>query len=172
MTSEDLTQRIWNCDRCPCYRGLPYGTLPLAGRGLSTAKYVFAYEHPSLLETSIGEAASESYPAGDYFWRVIQEDGFIKEDVYVTPLIKCCVPKAKKSYFDICIDWFWEELTLILPEKVFLMGSNVSKIVLKHPRYADFSNCRFIPCVSMHVLYNGGQKIRVGFSKVIRGKQK
>lgn len=117
---EALRRAVGDCTRCPLHqerRRLVFGA------GNPRARLVFVGEAPGREEDGTGKpSAGES---GALLGRIVQAMGLTLEEVYVCNVVMCRPPgdrAPEKKEIEACLPFLKEQLTLIGPEAVCVLG--------------------------------------------------
>ena len=133
IKKERLCLKIQGCKKCSLseldvnvYDGEGKGKLCLYGNiEKSGGQVLFVGQNPSIRR--FGEyGAFRGRTSGDFFFTVLKESGFKEGEFVVTNLVKCSTPdndKINKEQTIACSWHFIEELTLVRPSIVVVMGS-------------------------------------------------
>ena len=134
-TLRDLRDAAAGCRGCHLWRG---ATQTVFGEGLKRARVVFVGEQPGDREDTAGKPFVG--PAGRELDRALDEVEIDRRDAYVTNVVKHFkfeergtrrIHKTPKRFeIDACLPWLEEELKLLRPEAVVLLGATAGKAIL------------------------------------------
>jgi uracil-DNA glycosylase family protein len=134
-TLDALREAAAGCRGCHLWRG---ATQTVFGEGLKRARIVFVGEQPGDKEDRAGKPFVG--PAGRELDRALEELGIDRGDAYVTNVVKHFkfeergarrIHKTPKKFeIDACKPWLQEELKLLRPEAVVLLGATAGKAIL------------------------------------------
>jgi DNA polymerase len=130
-----LREAAAGCRGCHLWRG---ATQTVFGEGLKRARVVFVGEQPGDREDRSGRPFVG--PAGRELDRGLEEVGIDRSEAYVTNVVKHFkfelrgnrrLHKTPKRFeIDACRPWLDEELALLRPEAVVLLGATAGKAIL------------------------------------------
>src|SRR3712207_3992955 len=130
-----LREAAAGCRGCHLWRG---ATQTVFGEGLKRARVVFVGEQPGDKEDRAGKPFVG--PAGRELDRALEAVGIDRRDAYVTNVVKHFkfeergarrIHKTPKRFeIDACKPWLEEELKLLEPEALVLLGATAGKAVL------------------------------------------
>jgi DNA polymerase len=134
-TFQALREAAAACRGCHLWRG---ATQTVFGEGLKRARVVFVGEQPGDREDRGGKPFVG--PAGRELDRALGEVGIDRGDAYVTNVVKHFkfeergtrrIHKTPKRFeIDACKPWLDEELKLLEPEALVLLGATAGKAIL------------------------------------------
>jgi DNA polymerase len=134
-TLDALREAAAGCRGCHLWRG---ATQTVFGEGLKRARVVFVGEQPGDKEDRAGKPFVG--PAGRELDRALEELGIDRGDAYVTNVVKHFkfeergarrIHKTPKRFeIDACKPWLQEELKLLKPGAVVLLGATAGKAIL------------------------------------------
>ena len=134
-TLDALREAAAGCRGCHLWRG---ATQTVFGEGLKRARVVFVGEQPGDKEDRAGKPFVG--PAGRELDRALDEVGIDRGDAYVTNVVKHFkfeergarrIHKTPKRFeIDACKPWLQEELKLLKPEALVLLGATAGKAIL------------------------------------------
>ncbi|MDQ3934570.1 MAG: UdgX family uracil-DNA binding protein [Actinomycetota bacterium] len=132
---ESLREAAAGCRGCHLWRG---ATQTVFGEGLKRARVVFVGEQPGDREDRAGKPFVG--PAGRELDRGLEAVGIDRKDAYVTNVVKHFkfeekgkrrLHKTPKRFeIEACKPWLREELALLSPEAVVLLGATAGKALL------------------------------------------
>src|SRR5437763_16255401 len=124
-----------NCRACPLWRT---ATQTVFGEGLKRSNVMFVGEQPGDREDREGRPFVG--PAGRELDKALEAVGISRDDVYITNVVKHFKfeergrrrihQTPKRFEIDACRPWLEEELNLIGPEALVLLGATASKALL------------------------------------------
>ncbi|HEX8647437.1 MAG TPA: UdgX family uracil-DNA binding protein [Thermoleophilaceae bacterium] len=130
-----LREAAAGCRGCHLWRG---ATQTVFGEGLKRARLVFVGEQPGDKEDRAGKPFVG--PAGRELDRALEAAGIDRGDAYVTNVVKHFkfeergarrIHKTPKRFeIDACKPWLEEELKLLEPEALVLLGATAGKAIL------------------------------------------
>ena len=106
-------------------------TRPVMGDGPADAKVVFLGEAPGRFEEKEGKPFVGL--AGKFLTKQLHQVGLDRKEVYITNIVKCRPPdnrKPKPEEVEECLPILEEELRLIRPKVVVLLGDTAVKALL------------------------------------------
>jgi uracil-DNA glycosylase len=116
----------------------PPATQTVFGEGLKRAKLMMVGEMPGDREDRAGHVFVG--PAGRELDKALDRVGIARADVYITNVVKHFKDEERgkrrihqtprKSEVDACLPWLREELRLVGPEALVLLGATVAKALL------------------------------------------
>jgi uracil-DNA glycosylase family protein len=132
---KSLREAAASCRGCRLYAG---ATQTVFGDGLKRAKVVMVGEMPGDREDRAGKVFVG--PAGRELDKAVEEVGIAREDVYITNAVKHfrfeergkrrIHQKPSKSEVDACFPWLREELAIVRPDALVLLGATAAKALL------------------------------------------
>jgi uracil-DNA glycosylase len=130
-----LREAAAGCRGCHLYAG---ATQTVFGEGLKKAKLMMVGEMPGDREDRAGHVFVG--PAGRELDKALEAVGISRPDVYITNVVKHFKfeergkrrihQTPKKSEVDACLPWLREELTLVQPDALVLLGATAAKALL------------------------------------------
>jgi uracil-DNA glycosylase len=130
-----LREAAAGCRGCHLYAG---ATQTVFGEGLKKAKVMMVGEMPGDREDRAGHVFVG--PAGRELDKALEAVGISRPDVYITNVVKHFKfeergkrrihQTPKKSEVDACLPWLREELTLVQPDALVLLGATAAKALL------------------------------------------
>ena len=134
-TLEKLREAAADCRGCHLHR---HARQTVFGEGLKRAKVVFVGEQPGDQEDKQGKPFVG--PAGRELDRALEKAGIDRRDAYVTNVVKHFkfeergkrrMHKTPKRFeIDACLPWLREELRVIKPEALVILGATAGKALL------------------------------------------
>jgi len=126
---ESLNKKIKNCTKCRLYETRKH---VLIGEGNLNAKLMLVAQAPGIKEDEEGRMFIG--PSGKVFDELLELNRVQQEDLYMTNLIKCMLPKYRKpkqDEIDICSNYLDEEIELIDPTVLVPLGYYATKYLLE-----------------------------------------
>jgi uracil-DNA glycosylase family 4 len=158
------------------------------GEGNPQADLMLVGEGPGQTEDELGRPFVGV--AGQLLDKIIQSVGFVREEVYITNVIKCRPPynrTPKKEEMDVCSTWLMQEIRQIKPKIIVCLGSVASKqlidpdfrIMRQRGIWLDFEGIKVIATFHPAALLRDPSKkrpvwedfkqIRVVFDRLVAG---
>jgi uracil-DNA glycosylase family 4 len=116
-----LNERIKNCRKCRLWQGAKNA---VPGEGPLHAKLMLVGQNPGAEEDKTGRPFVGR--AGKFLNKVLAENGIIREELFVTNIVKHVTPKNRKPSPDeiaACAPYLEEHIKTIKPKIVVLMGT-------------------------------------------------
>jgi DNA polymerase len=67
----------------------------------------------------------------DALKQMVEEAGFLSEDVYITPIVKCCLgTKPTLSQVQSCLPWLRKQYSILKPSVMVLLGRRAAQTIL------------------------------------------
>ncbi len=127
-TLDTLFEAIKSCSACDLHRYRKRAVLP-EWDGLS--RILMIAQSPGETENSRGKMFVG--PSGLLFDQLLRGAGVRREDFYLTNLIKCMLPHARRpsrAQWDACTPWLEQEIRLVRPRVVVPLGFQALKYIL------------------------------------------
>ncbi len=134
-TLKDLREAAMHCRGCPLWAP---ATQTVFGEGLKRARAMLVGEVPGDREDREGHPFVG--PAGRELDKALELAGIVRDDVYVTNVVKHFKfeergkrrihQTPKKSEVDACLPWLREELNVVKPEVVVILGATAGKALM------------------------------------------
>jgi len=134
-TLESLRHAAAGCRGCHLYRG---ATQTVFGEGLKRSRVMLVGEQPGDKEDLAGKPFVG--PAGRELDRALEAAGITRDEAYVTNVVKHFKfeergrrrihQTPKRFEIDACLPWFEEELRVVEPEALVLLGATAAKALL------------------------------------------
>ena len=127
-TWEELEESIKGCNKCKLYktrRNIVFGT------GNKNARLMFIGEGPGADEDRLGEPFVGR--AGKLMDLAFETLGIDRNDVYIANVVKCRPPSNRNPEGDeevACLDYLRNQVILVQPEFIVLLGSVALKNIL------------------------------------------
>jgi uracil-DNA glycosylase family 4 len=118
---EQLNEQIKNCRKCRLWQGAKNA---VPGEGPSDATVMLVGQNPGAEEDKTGRPFVGR--AGKFLDKVLAENGFNREDLFITNIVKHTSPKNRKPLPDeiaACAPYLEEHIKMIKPKLVVLMGT-------------------------------------------------
>jgi uracil-DNA glycosylase family 4 len=116
-----LNERIKNCRKCRLWQGAKNA---VPGEGPLHAKLMLVGQNPGAEEDKTGRPFVGR--AGKFLNKILAENGIIREELFVTNIVKHVTPKNRKPSPDeiaACAPYLEEHIKTIKPKIVVLMGT-------------------------------------------------
>jgi uracil-DNA glycosylase len=130
-----LREAAAGCRGCHLYE---HATQTVFGEGLKKSRLAMVGEMPGDREDRAGKVFVG--PAGRELDKALEQVGIVREDVYITNVVKHFKfeergkrrihQTPKKSEVDACLPWLREELRVVRPEALVLLGATAAKALL------------------------------------------
>ena len=157
---ESIAENVKKCKKCElCETRIK----AVPGKGNFDADVIFVGEAPGRNEDKHGEPFVGA--AGKRLDMILEGSGIKREDVYITNIVKCRPPKNRvpsKKEEDSCIDFINQEIQIISPKIVCVMGNTAfgtllggKEITKNHGKIIDKDGKKFF--VTFHpaaTIYN------------------
>jgi DNA polymerase len=118
---ETISKKVKVCEKCKlCETRIS----AVPGKGNFDADVIFVGEAPGKNEDIHGEPFVGA--AGKRLDMILEDTGIDREDVYITNIVKCRPPKNRvptKQEEDACIDFINQEIEIINPKIICVMGN-------------------------------------------------
>jgi len=134
-TLEGLFDGIRRCDACGLHRYRDQAVLP---EGNLSSRIMMIAQSPGETENRTGRMFTG--PSGRIFDMLLEASGVRREDFYLTNLIKCMLPGARRPSRQerkSCAVWLEEEIRLVQPRILIPLGFHALRHLLireDHPR--------------------------------------
>ena len=155
---DELAAQIRVCTRCPLHESR---TQAVPGDGKYTAKVMIIGEAPGKEEDETGKPFVGA--AGRYLDKVMEGTGLDRRDFFISNTVKCRPPKnrtPKSIEVGTCTsNYLFEQLALINPKLVMLLGGVAAKAVL---------GVKSIGEVRGQVIERDGRRFIVGYHPAVR----
>jgi uracil-DNA glycosylase family 4 len=118
---EQLNEEIKNCQKCRLWQGAKNA---VPGEGPLDAEVMLVGQNPGAEEDKTGRPFVGR--AGKFLNKVLAENGFNREDLFITNIVKHTSPKNRKPLPDeiaACAPYLEEHIKMIKPKIVVLMGA-------------------------------------------------
>ena len=121
MTLDELNEQIQKCRKCRLWKDAKNA---VPGEGPPNAKVMLVGQNPGAEEDKTGRPFVGR--AGKFLNKVLAENGFNREDLFITNLVKHTSPKNRKPLPDeieACAPYLEAQMKAIKPKLVVLMGT-------------------------------------------------
>ena len=128
MNWEELLSQIESCERCQLCRQI---RRKVPGQGDRTAPVALVGEGPGQTEDEEGLAFVGA--AGQLLTRMLSAIGLPRDRVYICNVVKCRPPNNRvplPEEQEACAPWLQEQLRLVSPRVVVLLGSTAAKALI------------------------------------------
>ena len=133
MTSEPATfdalfRAIARCRACNLHAYRREAVLPEGNRH---SRILMIAQSPGEQENRRGRMFVG--PSGRFFDQLLRTAGVRREDFYLTNLIKCMLPRARRpsrAQWDACTPWLEQEIRIVRPRVVIPLGFQALKYIL------------------------------------------
>jgi DNA polymerase len=118
---KQLDEQIKKCRKCRLWQGAKNA---VPGEGPSTAKLMLIGQNPGAEEDKTGKPFVGR--AGKFLDKVLAKNGFNREEMFVTNIVKHTSPENRKPLPDeiaACAPYLEEQIRTIKPKLVVLMGA-------------------------------------------------
>ncbi len=116
-----LDEQIRNCRKCRLWQGAKHA---VPGEGPATAKVMLVGQNPGAEEDEAGKPFVGR--AGKFLNKVLAKNGFRREELFVTNIVKHMSPKNRKPLPDeiaACAPYLEQQIKTVKPKFVVLMGA-------------------------------------------------
>lgn len=127
-TWEELERSIENCNKCDLCQGRNHIVF---GCGNKNADIMFIGEGPGADEDAQGQPFVGK--AGQLMNKAFEALEINREDVYIANIVKCRPPQNRvptKEEANVCMDYLRNQVMLVKPEIIVLLGSTALKNIL------------------------------------------
>ncbi len=125
---EELFRSVCTCRACDLHAWRQECVLP---EGDLHAPVIMIAQAPGEEENRSGKMFTG--PSGKLFDRLLEQAGVQRQDFYLTNLIKCMLPKARRpsrAQWNACTPWLEQEIRIIQPQIVVTLGFQALKFIL------------------------------------------
>ncbi len=126
---EQIIQEINNCKKCELWKTR---NKPLVGDGSLKAKIMFIGEAPGYYEDLQGRAFAGE--AGKIFDKLLESINLRREEIYITNVLKCKLPKnrkPKREEIERCVPYLDRQIEIIKPKVIIPLGKFAAVYILK-----------------------------------------
>jgi len=130
MTIDDLNQEIKGCHKC---RLSETRINAICGEGNQNAKLMLIAQAPG--ENEDREGKMFIGPSGKVLDELLRASGVKREEIYMTNLIKCMLPKYRKPKQDeieICSEYLLKEMEIINPDILIPLGYYATRYIFEN----------------------------------------
>ncbi len=124
---KSVGEQVEGCEKCDlCHSGLG-----VPGEGSADTNVMFVGEAPGRVESETGRPFAG--PAGKLLTKLLELAGLKREDVFITSVVKHRPPQNRKPNrveVKACFPYLTEQLKIISPRVVVLLGSTALESVL------------------------------------------
>jgi len=124
--NKQLNNQIRNCRKCGLWQGRK-NSVP--GEGNLKAMIMLVGQNPGAEEDQQGKPFVGR--AGKYLDRILKKNKILRKDIFITSVVKCRTPKNRKptkKEIETCMPYLIEQIEMIRPKSVVLMGEVAWKI--------------------------------------------
>ncbi|MBE9512175.1 MAG: uracil-DNA glycosylase [Bacteroidetes bacterium] len=129
MDFNELNGKIKSCTNCRLHKSRINS---ITGEGNFHAGIMIIAQAPGKDEDSIGKMFIG--PSGKIFDRLLLNAGIRREDIYLTNLIKCYLPKCRrpsKNEIEQCSTYLDKEIEIIDPKLIVTLGFHATRYIFK-----------------------------------------
>ena len=129
MDIEGLNEGIRSCRKCKLS---DTRINVLCGEGDINSKFIMVAQAPGKVEDKIGKMFIG--PSGKVLNELLEIIGIGREEIYITNLIKCMLPKYRKpksGEIEICSNYLDKEIEIINPKVITTLGYYASKYIFE-----------------------------------------
>jgi DNA polymerase len=120
LTIDELNKQICDCKKCRLWKD---ASQAVPGEGPEKATVMFVGQNPGAEEDRTGRPFVGR--AGKLLDQILLEHGIKREEIFITNIVKHVSPKNRKPFADeikACVPWLTEQISIIKPQKIVLMG--------------------------------------------------
>lgn len=129
MDINELNGKIKSCTNCRLHKSRKNA---ITGEGNFNAEIILIAQAPGKIEDSKGKMFIG--PSGKIFDRLLQNAEIQRQDIYVTNLIKCYLPKCRrpsKKEIEQCSAYLDKEIEFIDPQIIVTLGFHATRYIFK-----------------------------------------
>ncbi|MBA7568071.1 Type-4 uracil-DNA glycosylase [subsurface metagenome] len=129
MDFNELNGKIKSCTNCRLHKSRKNA---ITGEGNFYAKIIMIAQAPGEIEDKEGKMFIG--PSGKIFDRLLQNAEIQRQDIYVTNLIKCYLPKCRrpsKNEIEQCSAYLDKEIEFIDPQIIVTLGFHTTRYIFK-----------------------------------------
>ena len=129
MDINELNEKIKSCTNCRLHKSRINA---ITGEGSLDAKIMIIAQAPGEIEDREGKMFIG--PSGKIFDRLLQKAKIQREDIYITNLIKCYLPKCRrpsKNEIEQCSAYLNTEIETIDPQIIVTLGFHATRYIFK-----------------------------------------
>lgn len=130
-----LEQSIQQCDLCQLHGSRKQA---IVGRGDPSADLMFVLLAPVKQDDEAGQICSGE--ADTLLTRMLAAIGIDIQNVYITSLLKCCVPQnhtVSPREISLCNEHLKQQVALVQPKRVIVLGEVAIQCLLQKPQSID-----------------------------------
>jgi uracil-DNA glycosylase family 4 len=153
LALEKLDEQIKTCRKCRLRQGAKNG---VPGEGPFNAKVMLVGQNPGVEEDKTGKPFVGR--AGKFLNKVLAKNGIIREELFVTNLVKHVTPKNRKPLPDeiaACAPYLEAQVNAIKPKIVVLMGA----VAWQAPRVEGIEYVETYQPVGCNAFYENEKKV-------------
>ena len=129
MDFNELNGKIKSCTNCRLHKSRKNA---ITGEGNYNAKIIIIAQAPGEIEDREGKMFIG--PSGKIFDRLLQNAEIQRQDIYVTNLIKCYLPKCRrpsKKEIEQCSAFLDKEIEFVDPQIIVTLGFHATRYIFK-----------------------------------------
>jgi DNA polymerase len=130
---EDINNICLQINQCKSCRLHQTRFNAVCGKGKVPSKIMFIAQAPGRIEDKAGKILIG--PSGKVFDELLKEINIERNEIYVTNLVKCFLPKCRKPRHDeieICYNHFLRnEIEIVKPEIIVTLGFHVTRFIFE-----------------------------------------
>lgn len=133
---EKINKRIGGCKKCPLQKTR---TRAVAGEGPAASKIMFLGEAPGREEDLTGRPFCGR--AGRLLDKLLEDNNIKRENVFISSILKCRPPNnrlPKPGEIKACRDWWQEQIDIIDPKKIVILGRTAFNTVIREGQLRDY----------------------------------
>ncbi len=125
---EQIKREIGLCSRCNLSRTRKF---PVPGEGNPDAKVMLIGLGPGYQENQQGKPFVG--PAGKFLNELLELAGLMREDVYITNVVKCYLPdnQPTPAQIDACSPYLDRQIEILKPETIIPLGNVATTYILR-----------------------------------------
>jgi len=127
---EEINFQIRQCKSCRLWQTR---NIAVCGEGLSPSKFMFVAQAPGRVEDKEGKMLVG--PSGKIFDDLLDYIELKRNEIYLTNLLKCFLPKCmkpKQDEMEICFNLYLKrEIELVKPEVIVTLGFHVTRFIFQ-----------------------------------------
>lgn len=159
-------EKVKGCSKCGLCK-----PIKVLGVGTTPCDLAFVGESPGEYEEKLGKPFVGK--VGKLFTKILLKVSFVREDIYITNIVKCHPPNNQTTMeaSQICRGWLYEELKIVNPKVIVLMGTFAAEAFIKDCSGINSVRGNWYKCSDMedyinilpiyhpgHVLHGGGDR--------------
>jgi DNA polymerase len=129
MDFNELNGKIKSCTNCRLHKSRKNA---ITGEGNFNAEIILIAQAPGEIEDSEGKMFIG--PSGKIFDRLLQNAEIQRDNIYITNLIKCYLPKCRrpsKNEIEQCSAYLDKEIEFIDPQIIVTLGFHATRYIFK-----------------------------------------